>query len=165
MGTWFNKDGLFIRYGRDEGASQQGGTYPTLVAGQNVTEIRIANATTITSTPTVRADNVVVPAGATIARVEIIAEEAATSGGSATLDVGFIRLDRSTELDYNGLVAAAALTSFDTKGETTQYYKGSTGAGALIGTELAYPGLVTVNYNTNSYTAGEFVIKIYWYKD
>ena len=165
MGTWLNSDGLYIRLGRDEGVSTTAGTYPTMVAGQHVTELRIPAMTALGTSPAIMANSTIIPAGATIARVEVVAETACTSGGSAALNVGLIRLDRSTELDYDGLVAALALTALDANGETTSLVEGSTSHGALIGTKLANAGLLTADYDTAAYTAGEVVVRVYWYKD
>jgi len=165
MGTWHNNDGLFIRYGRDEAVQTTAGTYPTMPYGQHVTELRIPALTALGASPAIMSNSVIIPAGATIARVDVIAETLATSGGSAALNIGLIRLDRSTELDYDGLVAALALTAINATGETNQLLPGATGAGALVGTKLANAGLLTADYDTAAYTAGELVIRIFWYKD
>lgn len=165
MSTWHNRDGLFIRYGTTEGRSTTAGTYPTMVAGQHVTELRIPSLTTLTASPVIQANSTVLPAGAVIHSVEVIAETLATSGGAAALNVGLIRLDRSTELDYDGLVAAMPLTAINATGETNRLIQGSTSAGALVGTKLANAGLLTADFDTEAYTAGELVIRIYWYKD
>lgn len=166
MGTWLNEDGLYIRYGRDEGVSTTAGTYPTMVAGQHVTELHIPNMTALNTTDTIMANSTIIPAGAIISKVEVIAEAACTSAGAAILDIGLIRLDRTTELDYDGLVAQLALTSIDAIGDVVELVQGSTGHGALVGTELAYAGLITASEaDANAYTAGELRVKIYWYKD
>lgn len=166
MATWLNNDGLYIRYGTDEGVSTTAGTYPSMVAGQHVTEVKIPAMTALTTTDTILANSTIIPAGAIISKVEVIAETACTSGGAAILDVGLVRLDRTTEYDYDGLVAALALTSIDADGDVVSLIQGSTSHGALVGTKLAYAGLVTASEgDANAYTAGEVLIKIYWYKD
>lgn len=165
MGKWMNSDGLYVKYGTDEGTPTTAGTFPTMVSGQHVTELRIPALTALTATAAIIADTTVIPSGATIAKVEVVAETAATSGGSAALNIGLSRLDRSTELDYDGFVAAMALTAIDATGETTVLTKGSSGAGALVGTKLANAGVLTADYDTAVYTAGELVVRVYWYKD
>ena len=165
MGKWMNSDGLYVKFGTDEAVTTTAGTYPTMVSGQHVTELRIPALTALGTAAAIQADTTIIPSGVTIARVEVVAETAATSSGSAALNIGLSRLDRSTELDYDGLVAALALTAIDAAGETTALTKGSTGAGALIGTKLANAGLLTADYDTAAYTAGELVVRVYWYKD
>lgn len=162
MGTWTNNDGLYIRFGTTEATPTTAGEFPTMVYGQHTSEIRLT-ATSLTATAAIQSNSVVIPSGATIARIEVIAETACTSGGSATLNVGLSRLDRTTELDYDGLIAALALTSMDAAGETTALTKVSTSAGALLGTELANAGLLTADYDTAAFTAGVVLVRIFWY--
>lgn len=162
--AWTNNDGLYVRFGTEQGTVTTAGEYPTPTAGMHVTEARIT-ATGLGTASAIVANTTVIPSGATIHKVEVIAETACTSGGSAALNIGLHRLDRTTAIDADGLVAALALTAIDTLGETSELVKGSTGAGALIGTELANPGLLVADYDTAAYTAGEILVKVYWYID
>lgn len=159
MGTWMNNDGLYIKYGTDEATAGKAGEYGTDVAGQRVIEFDL----TLTGLGTAAAivdDNVFIPAGVRIQKVEIINSTAATSGGSAALNIGLQRRDRSTELDYDGLVAAAALATFNAAGETSTLTAGATGAGALIGTTTAYSGYITADYDTAAFTAGVLKVRV-----
>jgi hypothetical protein len=104
-----------------------------------------------------------IPGGSRIESVEVIAEVAAV-GATATLDVGLVRLDRTTEIDFNGLVAALAVTSIDAAGERSALYPGVTGAGALVGTTTAFPGYITANRNTANFTAGKVIVRVNWYR-
>ena len=52
------------------------------------------------------------------------------------------------------------MTAIDTAGETNVIRKGSTGAGALIGTTLTNAGLLVADYDTAAFTAGEVVVRI-----
>lgn len=165
MGTWMNNDGLYIKYGADEGAVGKAGAYSAMVAGQLVVEVDIT-LTSLGTGSSILDDNVFIPKGYTITQVEVIATTAATSGGSAALNIGLIRKDRSTAIDADGLVAALALTAIDATGETTVLRKGSTGAGALIGTvtDATYPGYLVADYDTAAFTAGVVKVKIYLQK-
>ena len=164
MGTWLNDDGLYIRYGTDEGVSTTAGTYPTMVSGMHVTELVIADMTTLSTTDAIQANTTIIPSGAFIQKVEILVDTAVT-GANAILDIGLIRLDRTTELDYNGFVASAPVADFATAGNVVTYTQGSDEHGALIGTELAYAGLITASEaDSNAFTAGAIRVKIYWYK-
>lgn len=163
MGKWLNADGLYVKLGTDEGARTTGGMHRSPAnGGDTVFEFEVLLTDLNTSTPTIVADNVVLPKNSQIISCEIINEVAATSGGSATLDVGLIRLDRSTEIDYNGIVAAAALSTFNSVGETNTIKFGSTGAGALMGalSDGTYPGLFVCQAGTAVFTAGRVTIRV-----
>lgn len=164
MGTWMNNDGLYIKYGPDEATAGKAGQFADGVAGQLVIEANI----TLTSLGTSAAivdDNVFVPAGYMVTRVQLQTTTAATSGGSATLNIGLIRRDRSTELDYDGLIAAAALATFNAVGEVVEVNTaGQTGVGALVGTVLANSGYITADYDTAAFTAGVVKVRIFLQK-
>jgi hypothetical protein len=164
MGTWTNADGLYVKFGPTEVTVTTGGEFET-DGPFRITEVEISDLTTITATAgaTILADNVMIPKGARIESVQIINKTAATSGGSAVLNVGLVKQDRTTEIDFDGLVAAQAITSHDAAGEQTTLTPGSTAAGALIGTTLADPGLFVADYDTAAYTAGALYIRVRWY--
>lgn len=171
MATWTNSDGLFIKFGDAEKNKTFGGSYCTY-GPQHITEMRI-DLTDLTSSAAIYPVNTVgveLPSGAFIESVESYAEVLATSGGAATFDFGLIRLDRTTELDYNGLLAAVPLAQMNEAGEKNIFLgagdtlpSGLTGQGALIGTALANAGILTANYNTAAFTAGKLIVRVYWY--
>lgn len=165
MGTWMNNDGLYIKYGTDEGVIGKGGALAEGSAGQHVIDVNIT-LSTLTTTAAIVEDNVIVPKGYVITRVQLITTTAATSGGSATLDVGLMRLDRSTNIDDDGLIVAAALSTFNSVGETLDLVFGSTGAGALVGTvtDATYPSYITASYNTAAFTAGVVKVRVFLQK-
>lgn len=161
-GNWFNNDGLYLEYGTAKPTIDVAGEYKTY---GDMREINIRlDLTTLTTTPAIISQNLKFPNGMRIARIEVIADTAATSGGTPTLDLGLQKDDRTTELDYNGLIAALALTSIDALGETNSLVVGSTGAGALMGTVLTDVGAyLTANSNSATYTAGVLNIRIFLY--
>lgn len=162
--SWTNSDGLAVRFGATEGTVSVAGQYEDTIGGVNVTEVYITlTGLTATAGETILADNVMIPAGARIKAVEIINKTAATSGGSAVLNVGLVKQDRTTAIDADGLVAAQALTSHDTAGERTYLTPGVTAAGALIGTTLTDPGLLVADYDTAAYTAGVLIVRVEWF--
>lgn len=165
-----NADGLLVKYGAEGGQTSRGGEINHKGA-DHITEIAIKG-TDIPTLGNVVADTsnnttlplmhgVELPVGARIQKVEIQVETAFTSGGSATLDFGLVRADRTTELDYNGLIAAQTVASLSA-GAFITITTGSGTAGALVGTTLANKGIFTVNYNTAAFTAGRAVIRVYW---
>lgn len=160
--TWKNSDGLFIKFGQDEGTAGIAGEYRTN-ALERITEV-VITLTALGTSAAILDDNVFLPSGARITRVKVINEVAATSGGSAVLNLGLQRYDRSTELDYDGLLAAAPLADYNLAGETKEYIIGVTGVGALVGTTLSYPGYLTADYDTAAYDTGKVRCLIHWYK-
>jgi len=161
MGTWTNNDGLKIYYGTDEATAGTGGEFANTDGNKHLVEVRIAAMTSLTdSTQNILDDRVVIPKNARIEYVEILTTTAVTSGGSAVLDLGLQRLDRSTELDYDGLLADAPIADYNAVGETKRYQSGVTGAGALMGTVLANPGYLVATYDTAAFTAGAVSIRI-----
>jgi len=164
MGTWNNNDGLYIRFGVDEGATGRSGEYGTPEFGTRVEEAIINLTSLNTSTYTVIDDFVRIPKDHRIEKVELYTDVAATSTGAATFTLGTIKPDRSTEDDYDGLVLATAtpLANINAKGEVVRLDVGSTGAGALIGGETATAGaLLVARAGTEVYTAGKIRVRIY----
>ena len=161
MGTWLNEDGLYIKY--DRNAAEMGKAHEFRNDGPyHVMEMVLDDLTELTTTAAIIDDNATLPKNARIEKVEVVTETAVTSGGSAELDVGLIRTDRSTSYDDDGLVAALAIASFNAAGETQLLTAGATGAGALVGTTLANAGLLVASYNTAAFTAGKVVVRVYY---
>lgn len=160
MAEWINSDGLRVRFGTDEATITRGGeVQPDGELLQVIFKVPLTSAAT-GSALIPRTTGIVLPAGLRIDSVEVRTDTAATSGGSAALNVGLNRLDTTTAIDADGLVAALALTAIDAAGEKTTLIVGSTSAGALIGTTLANPGVLVFDYDTAAYTAGELTITV-----
>lgn len=155
---WFNPDGLRV-YFAGELRAFDGGEYPS--AGSiRVIEWEVP-ATSIGATSTVfGAPFVIIPRNSVIDSVEVQSETALTSGGAATLNVGIVRMDGTTEYDFDGLVAALPLANLNVAGEKNVLSAGQTNAGALVGVETAYPGYLSVDYDTAAYTAGKILVRL-----
>src|SRR5262245_22642559 len=132
MGIWDNTDGLRVKFGVDEAALAQSGETPTAGIKREI-EVRIDLTKLSTTTQFVPDGQVPLAKNARIEEVEVEVEQAATSGGSATVDIGLVRTDRVTELDFDGLVAAAAVATINAAGKRLNLIQGSTSFGALIG--------------------------------
>ncbi len=160
--NWFNADGLLVKFGTNEATPGKAGEYGTFTSGNvHVVELRIADMTTLTdSTQTVLDENVFIPKNARIEWVDVLTTTAVTSGGSAVLDLGLIRRDQTTELDYDGFLADAPLADYNALGETKHYMVGVTGAGALMGTVLTNSGYLVATWDTAAFTAGAVEIRI-----
>ena len=160
--AWYNDDGLYVKFGTEEATVADVGNY-NVSGPENMIELKIPDLTALGTSAAIQDSGLVVPKNAFIQKCEIIVDTAATSGGSAALNVGLIRTDRSTELDYDGFVAAGAVATFAAAGNIVEYTQGSTGHGALIGTTLAYNGYLTADYDTAAFTAGALRFRL-WYR-
>jgi hypothetical protein len=162
--TWLNGDGLFVALGPAEGTATNSGEYRH-VGGRHIAEFIIS----LPSLPTVSSgdeqilsDSVTIPNGAFIeeVRVTVLKE---TTGTNANLDMGLVDQDRSTEIDFNGFLAAAdAFNAGTDLGTVTTFNVGTTEAGALIGTKITNTGLVTASAETADWTAGVIKVEIFY---
>lgn len=161
MPTWSN-DGLLRKYGTDRTTPQKGGEYVTTGLLRNI-EFKI-NLATLTEAETILGDTIIMPKGMRISEIKVTTT---TAGAPALtgIDLGLVRMDRTTEVDYDGLLAAFPVASMDTAGETTSVTKGGTGAGALIGTTTTNPAYFTCSrINPTAFTAGEIVVEVKYYR-
>lgn len=177
--TWLNSDGLFVKFGADEGDVVKGGHYEIdgsrLMADFviNYTDALSATAAILGSAvgTTDGSLGVELPKGARIEKVETFAQTAFTSSGtiaSSTMNIGLIKAsDRSTAYDATGLTTTAFVgSSFDAIGESATLAVGSTGAGTAIGTTLTENTIVSVRnsaHATHPYTAGVLLVRVYYY--
>lgn len=158
--SWYNNDGLYVKYGAAEVTVQNGGEYCS-PGGLRWSELKIADMTTLGTSAAIKSDGLVIPANAFIEKVVVVVDVACTGVG-ATLNLGLSRTDRTTELDYDGFVVAGAVATLAAAGNIVEYVQGSTAHGALIGTALANSGLVTADYDTAAFTAGAITIRLYY---
>ena len=166
-GEWHNPDNLLVKFGTGEARVTRGGQYETLAAGRHVVSVVIDLATLPTAASgdeQIVADNVLIPSGAFIEQVDVLVVEEPTTSGSPNLDLGLVDQDRSTEIDFNGLLAAAdAFETGTDLGALVTYVKGTTEAGALVGTRLTNTGLITASADTADWTDGTLLVKIYYH--
>lgn len=157
MANWLNNDGLYIKFGADEGklSPHPTGEYDE-VGGGHVIEVTLDATLLNTSTNTILSDTVRLPKDYRIKKVEVYVQTA-FAGATATLDIGLVGTDRSTVYDADGLVAAAAVGTL-TNGATVA------GAGALVGTTLATSGLLVAKAGTAVFTAGKAKVRIEFYR-
>jgi hypothetical protein len=176
--TWTNADGLFVKFGTEEGVVTKAGSYKVHSDGSNIWEV-ILTKEDLGTAPAIYGEGLLqvkgsagllLPKGLFLESVEVLAEVAATTSGalaSATLQIGLVREDRTTVYDVAAITANTLVgTALDTAGERTTIVKGSTGAGTLIGTVLANAGyLVAANTGNaaNPFTAGKFIVRIKGY--
>jgi len=156
--------GLYQKYGLEQTVAQAGGEVVT-VGDYREIDIKL-DLTTLGSAAAIitGTDNINIPAGFRMEEIIVINETAATGSG-ATLNLGLIRTDRSTEIDYDGFLAAAPRTDWASAGTIKTYSVGVTGAGALMGvTTGSNPGYLTADYDTAAFTAGVVTIRLRYRK-
>ncbi len=159
MGSHLHNTGLFQKYGPAKAEPNSGGDYVTTGALREIT-IRI-DLTDLTETETILNDMVFVPK-MRIQEVEILTHTAAATG--TAIDIGLIRTDRTTELDYNGLAAAFPTASMDTAGDKVTLLTDTTYNGALIGTTLTNVGYISASRtDSTAFTAGVIDVTIRYY--
>lgn len=162
--AWNNDDGLYVKFHKEIGEPGRGGYVVGGDGALHTVELRITM-TDLATTSAIMDDHVVIPAGAIVEEIELFAEAALDSAGNAAvLNLGLVRQDRTTTYDENGLIAALAQTTLDTIGDKNVMRVGSTGAGTLLGTALAYSGLLVADYDTAAFTAGTLVVRVKYYK-
>ena len=158
MGTWTNGDGLYLKFGTNEGTAGRGGEVVNY-GGTHIIEFELDLTVLATATQTILSDTVVIPNGALLEKVIITVEEV-SAGANANLDLGLVDQDRTTEIDFNGLLAASDGWHAADIGTIEEFVQGSTEHGALLGTVLTNTGLVTANADTAVFTDGTLKIVI-----
>jgi hypothetical protein len=105
---------------------------------------------------------VMIPNGAFIEQVSVVVTKE-TTGANANFNLGLVDQDRSTEIDFDGLLAAAdAFNGGTDLGTVTDYVVGTTEAGALIGTKITNTGYLVGWADTADFTAGVIKCRIYY---
>lgn len=155
---WTNADGLTYFFA-GELREYQGGELPAAGANRTI-EIEVVAADLTTTAQAFGEPWIIIPRNSVIESVEVISETALVGGTS--IDIGLMRLDGTTELDYDGLVNDLPIANLNVTGEKNVITAGVTYAGALVGTETAYPGYLTV-LETGTFSAGHLVIRVNLY--
>src|SRR5688500_15976118 len=100
--AWMDNTTLYQKYGVDQASPKIVGEYRNNGLEREI-ELKI-NLASLTQTETVLDDNLFMPAGVRISSVTVRTVTAAATG--TAIDLGLIRTDRTTEIDYDGILAA-----------------------------------------------------------
>lgn len=159
--AWDNNDNLRVKFGTEQATASTTGEYRSLGLLREVE--CVIDLTALTEGEVVQSDTVVIPAGVRIAEIKVTTTTAAATG--VAIDLGLVQLNRSTEIDYDGLLAAFVTASMNAPGETTILTNGSSTVGALVGTTTAAVGYITCSRTTaTAFTAGKIVVAIKYYR-
>ena len=158
--SWNNPDGLLVKFGTEKATANIGGEYRT---NGHLREIEFKiDLTDLTQTETIQSDQVFLPSGARIQDLIVVCHTAAATG--TAIDLGLIRTDRSTEIDYNGLLAAFPTANMNAAGEINTVDIAHTYKGALIGTTTSNVGYFTASMtDATAFTAGIIFVTIRYY--
>lgn len=156
--SWDNKDGLRVFFA-GELRQYEGGEFPGAGANRTI-EIEIDPTELTTSSQTFGAPWIIVPRNSVIEQVEVISETALADGTSVT--IGLTRLDHTTPIDEDGLVSALPIANLNVDGEKNVLTAGVTYAGALVGTETAYPGYISA-LAAGTFSAGRLTVRVRLY--
>ncbi len=170
-GIWLNNDGLPVKIGTREAQHSKAGEYALSAAfdGRRRFEFIIDLATLPTAASgdeQIQADGVFFPDNVFIEKVVVTVIEEPTTSGSPNLDLGFVAMDETTEVDFNGLLAAAdAFEAGTDLGVIVEYDTATTESGVLVGTQFASgPAFVTASADTADWTDGKLKVEIIYYK-
>ena len=171
--TWNNSDGLRIGFGRhteDNGVANVTGRYGAKRTMQLMVDlVDVTTAATEANTPIQHAQ---IKRGSIITNAYIQTVVAATSGGSATLDIGLWgrgTLATPVTDDANGLHSGVTIAQMTTVGEIV----GLTGAkvheedaagtprvGTAVGATSLSDCVISLEWNTAVFTAGRVLITV-----
>lgn len=158
--AYTNADGLRLKFGTERTTPNLAGEYRTYGRLHEV-EVKI-DLTALNQNEVIQSDVTVLPSGVIIQEIEINTKTAAATG--VAIDLGLIKTDRTTEVDYDGLLAAFPTASMNAAGEKNIISDNTTYDGALIGATTAFPAHITCSATTaTAFTAGYIVVTIrYW---
>lgn len=171
--TWLNSDGLYVKFGKTEGTSRTQGGF-VCSYGPIAEYWYMLDLTQLDQNENIQNDVLAIPANSLILNVRTITVVAGATG--TAIDVGLIANTRVTTTDLNGsitdadpdgLLAAAPIANYNAVGEDSVYKiaatipTGLTGTGALIGTILTVPTLVTASRtDATAFTAGKLLLGV-----
>jgi len=176
--VWHNEDGLAVGFGTRSAQTNTGGA--TVTAGRTQEIVYTYDDLTALGTDATADSGIYaagkwvnspqIPAGATVQKVTITTDTAATSGGAADLLIGIYTISDTDGLldavDADGLAAAgdSALADFSAVGETVVLDKSA--AAAYIGKVNvgSSPVVVAPTYATAAYTAGALTVTVEYTK-
>src|SRR5688500_12328736 len=114
MAGYSDIGGLYQKYGVEQTVVGKGGEYRNNGHFREI-EVEI-DLTTLTEAETVLDDNIFIPAGMRISEIKVVTHTAAATG--TAIDLGLVRTDRTTEIDFNGLLTAFVTATMNAAGET-----------------------------------------------
>lgn len=159
------QSGLLNKYGTDKSRATRWGEFADTASGLHCVKGMVALAslpTQASGNKQIVDDTVTIPNGAFIEKIVVLVTKE-TAGVNANFNLGLVDQDRSTEIDFDGFLAAAdAFNGGTDLGTITEFVVGTTEVGALVGTKITNTGLIVAWPDTGDFTAGVLDIRIYY---
>lgn len=155
MGTWFNNDGLYLKYGTQKTTATTAGDYKSF-GDTRILELTI-DLTLLTASPVIQND--VTFFGPNMLIEEITTDVDVAGVGGTSFSVGLIGLDRTTVDSNTKFLSAAPIADHNALGAKKSYVAGVTGVGSGIGTTVTNPGYITA-LAAGTYSAGKLKVRI-----
>lgn len=160
MATWLNNDGLELKFGTERAKPNIVGEYrhdgPTRVIEIN---FDYTDLPAVADNSVIISDNISLPIGAIVEKVEIFCSvDMDSSGDAMTLNVGWIDTDRTNNAVVDAFVVAATQAELNTGGTNVSGWVGT----AVGGNKLTSPKLLTWEVDSAAATAGKGVIRLYY---
>jgi len=162
MTVWTNNDGLKVPFGSDQGVKAMVGEYRH-DGPLHCAEIKFD----YTDMPAVASNSVVIdkldrfalPKGSIVEKVEIFCDvDIDSTSDDLTLNVGWVDLDNTSNVDVDAFVVAATQTELNTGGTNVAGWVGAEVGGAATTTAK----LLTWEVDNHAATAGSGVIRLYY---
>lgn len=158
--TWNNNDGLMLKFGTAKTELASLGAYHN-DGPKNCMEIVLdyAQMPAVASNSVVIDPTYVLPKGSIVERVEIINRVAFTSSGSSmTLNIGWVDLDGTSNVDVDAFVVAATQTELNDGGADLAGWIGA----EVLGAPTTTAKLLTWEVDSQAATAGSGVVRLYY---
>ncbi len=153
---YLDNAGLYVKIGPETATPKTAGEYKTYGELREIEVVLNLASYAFGATNYIVDDTTFFPTGVRIQEVETYTDTA-TTGATATFDLGLMRTDRTTVTSATAfLTAVASGVAAGNKVVTT--------TGGLIGTNTASVNHITVRVNTANFTAGVVRIRIRYYR-
>lgn len=158
--AYMDNAGLYRKYGTEKTAVNKAGSYQ--MPGPNrMIEIKSLDLTTLTTSSLIVSDVEFYPKGWIVERVEVWVKTAATTGTSATLQIGTIETDRSSNPLVGSILTAQAATTIDADGEYNNFTRTAVGVYGDKDTVPTVTQYITASTGTGTFTAGVVDVRIH----
>lgn len=161
--AYLDNSGLYRKFGTEGTDPTNAGEYSNVGKYREI-EFKI-DLTELTEEEQIISDVVTMPKHMRFVEIEVVTNTIAT-GGTA-IDFGLVQADdRTTEIDFDGLLAAFPIASMNATGERSIVRVGGTGAGTLLDdTTTTQVGHFTMSRTDgNAFTAGNISIIVRYYR-
>ena len=160
MATWLNNDGLEVNFGKDQAPTQLTGEYHN-DGPLHCVEVKFdyTDLPAVASNSVIINDQYTLPKGSIVEKVEIFCDtDIDSTSDDLTLNVGWVDLDRTSNVDVDAFVVAATQTELNTGGTNVAGWVGA----EVGGLKTTTAKLLTWEVDAHAATAGSGVIRLFY---